>query len=155
MILLKLVRCPKCGTAIMGEQQFLQNIVDAMETENRRARNAKAYPVKRFHEHQAADYKQLFRSFTHHLTEKDRLRNESAPRYTALKTYVLSKGLMTAEELETVIKAADVKTAARLREEDKILNRLYGSFDTISNRTQPDPTARAAIQNIQGRKNHT
>lgn len=38
---MKLIRCQKCGTVVISEETFLQNIMDAMEDTCRKARRAK------------------------------------------------------------------------------------------------------------------
>ena len=39
---MKLIRCQKCGTVVISEETFLQNIMDAMEDTCRKARRAKS-----------------------------------------------------------------------------------------------------------------
>lgn len=59
---MKLIRCQKCGTVVISEETFLQNIMDAMEDTCRKARRAKYHSEKDALLQEAAEYRSIVQS---------------------------------------------------------------------------------------------
>ena len=56
---MKLIRRQKCGTVVISEETFLQNIMDAMEDTCRKARRAKYHSEKDALLQEAAEYRSM------------------------------------------------------------------------------------------------
>ena len=144
---MKLIRCQKCGTVVISEETFLQNIMDAMEEACRNARRAKFRAEQNALLQEAAEYRSMYKSFVHHLTERDRAANNSdAFKVKELYGALVRTGRMSAEEFQAVCKKGEERANARRAAEDKELNAIYGRFETACNRTKPSPTERAAMR---------
>lgn len=146
---MKLIRCHKCGTVVISEESFLQNILDAMEEACRRARRAKSRYERDARLHEAAEYRSMYRSFMHHLTERDRAaHNESSYVLSELHKHLRSGGTITMDNFQALCdKGKERAAAAKLREERELAT-IYGGVRSISNRTMPSPTERAAMKNL-------
>jgi hypothetical protein len=145
---MKLVRCQKCGTVVISDDTFLQNILDAMEEACRKARRAKSGYEKNVALHEAAEYKAMYRSFMHHLTERDKAEhNVDSFVIKELYHHLVDSGKLTDAEFLAIQKRAETKAKAVRAAEEKEINAIYGNFETICNRTMPSPTERAALKN--------
>lgn len=146
---MKLIRCHKCGTVVISEESFLQNILDAMDEACRRARRAKSRSERTALLQEASEYKAMYRSFMHHLTERDRAaHNESSFIVSEIHKHLRSGGTVTADNFQSLCDKGKARAAAIKQQEDKELTRIYGAFDSICNRTMPSPTERAAMKHL-------
>lgn len=145
---MKIICCEKCGTPIISDETFLQNILDAMEDANRRAKRARSYSERCVYIQEAAQYAKIYKSFMHNLTRKQEVENRSKAVLNTLREYVLFNGLMTREQMDIVCEKGTRRAQAKEKECRKELDRIYGDFETICNRSKPSPTEQAAFRNI-------
>lgn len=144
---MKLIRCQKCGTTVVTDETFLQNILDALEDVNRKALHCP--PQKRnVYQQIAAEYRTMFKSFMHNLSRRQEAENRSMHILGTLRRHILDNGLMTEQELAAVYAEGERKAAAAAHQADREIQAIYGNFDTICNRTMPNPTERAALKNL-------
>lgn len=134
---MKLIRCQKCGTVVISEETFLQNIMDAMEDTCRKARRAKSRSERDALLQEAAEYRSMYKAFMHHLTERDRTaHNVDAYKVSELYSALVRTGRMSAAEFQAICAAGEEKAKIRRDAEDKELNAIYGCYETVCNRTQ-------------------
>ena len=146
---MKLIRCHKCGTVVISEESFLQNILDAMDEACRRARRAKSRYERDALLHEAAEYRSIYRSFMHHLTERDRAaHNESSYILSELHKHLRDGGTITSDNFQSICDKGKARAAAAKQREERELANIYGGVRSISNRTMPSPTERAAMKNL-------
>lgn len=144
---MKLIRCQKCGTVVISEESFLQNILDAMDEACRKARWAKSRSAHDALLHEAAEYRAMYRSFMHHLTERDRAKyNESSYIVSEIHKHLREGGVVTLDNFQSLCDRGKARAAAIRQQEDKELNMIYGQYQTICNRTMPSPVERAAMK---------
>ena len=144
---MKLIRCQKCGTVVISEETFLQNIMDAMEDTCRKARRAKSRSERDALLQEAAEYRSMYKAFMHHLTERDRAaHNMDAYKVSELYSALVRTGRMSAAEFKVIGAAGEEKAKVRRVAEDKELNAIYGCYETVCNRTMPSPTEKAAMR---------
>lgn len=157
---MKLIRCQKCGTAVISEETFLQNIMDAMEDTCRKARRAKYHSEKNALLQEAAEYRSMYKAFMHHLTERDRAaHNVDAYKVSELYNALVRTGRMSTAEFQAICAAGEEKARIRRDAEDKELNAIYGCYETVCNRTMPSPHRKSRHEALQimrkrERKNH-
>ena len=60
---MKLIRCQKCGSVVISEETFLQNIMDAMGDTCRKAWRAKYHSEKDALLQEAAEYRSMYKAF--------------------------------------------------------------------------------------------
>lgn len=143
---MKLIRCQKCGSVVISEEAFLQNIVDAMEETCRKARKAKCSERSALLQ-EASEYKAIYKAFMHHLTERDRAKdNVSGFMVSELHKFVSGGGTITADNFQSLCDKGKERAALAREQKDRELKRIYGDFETISNRTMPDPVAQQALK---------
>lgn len=144
---MKLIRCQKCGTVVISEETFLQNIMDAMEDTCRKARRAKYHSEKDALLQEAAEYRSMYKAFMRHLTERDRAaHNVDAYKVSELYNALVRTGRMSTAEFQAICAAGEEKARIRRDAEDKELNAIYGCYETVCNRTMPSPTEKAAMR---------
>lgn len=144
---MKLIRCQKCGTVVISEETFLQNIMDAMEDTCRKAQRAKSRSERDALLQEAAEYRSMYKAFMHHLTERDRAaHNMDAYKVSELYSALVRTGRMSAAEFKVICAAGEEKAKVRRDAEDKELNAIYGCYETVCNRTMPSPTEKAAMR---------
>lgn len=146
---MRFIRCQKCGAAVISEETFLENILDAMDEARCNARRAKSRMDANAYLAEAAKYKTIYKAFMHHLTERDRAEhNADSFKVKALYDALVRTGRISEADFDTACKAGEAKAAAKRVSEDKELNAIYGSYETsCCNRTKASPTERAAIRN--------
>lgn len=146
---MKLIRCQKCGTVVISEESFLQNILDMMEDTCRKARRAKSSSERSALLHEAAEYRSMYRSFMHHLTERDRAaHNESGFIVAEIHKYLREGGTVTLDNFQALCDKGKSRAEAVRQREDKELALIYGPCQDIGNHTMPSPTERAAMKHL-------
>lgn len=146
---MQLIRCHKCGTVVISEESFLQNILDAMDEACRHARRAKSSAERNAYLQEASEYKAMYKSFMHHLTERDRASsNESSFIVAEIHKYLRNGGTVTESNFQSPCDKGKARAAAIKYQENRELERIYGSFNTVCNRTMPSPTERAAMKHL-------
>ena len=143
-----MICCEKCGTPIISDETFLQNILDAMDESNRRAKRTRIYSERCVYIQEAAQYAKMFKAFMHNLTQKQEAENRNRAVLSALREHVLANGLMTQDQINMVYAKGERRAKAKAAEYQKELDRIYGEFETVCNRTMSSPTERAAFRNI-------
>lgn len=145
---MKMICCDKCGAPIISDETFLQNILDAMDDANRRAKHARTYSQRCVYIQEAAQYAKIFKAFMHNLTRRQEAENQNKAVLSALREHVISNGMMTQEQMNIVYEKGMRKARAKETECQKELDRIYGEFETICNRSMSSPTERDAFKSI-------
>lgn len=146
---MKLIRCQKCGTVVISEESFLQNILDMMDDACRKARRAKSRSERSALLHEAAEYRSMYRSFMHHLTERDRAaHNEAGFIVSEIHKHLREGGTVTLDNFQALCDKGKAHAAAVRQRENKELALIYGPCEDISNHTMPSPVERAAMKHL-------
>ena len=142
---MKMLYCKKCGAAVISDETLLQSILDRLDDVQERALHAKSGSEKQILLHEAAEYKTMYKSMMHNITQREYA--EAVVPYILREMLITVKGrkLLTDAEVEKIY--ADGKAAAKKVQEHtrKIEKEIYGDFEAACNRSKRDPTANAAI----------
>lgn len=141
---MKMICCQKCGTAVISDETLLQNVLDAMEEANRRARRSRPSERNAYLQ-EAAEHRTIYKTLMHNITQRDRAERETPFVLSELVYHLLSTGKMTRIEIDQVCDRGKQRAVAVHRESDENIQRAYGAFESASNRTKPSPTERAAL----------
>lgn len=142
---MKMIRCQKCGTAVISDETLLQNVLDAMSEANRKARRSKTGERNAYLQ-EAAEHKTIYKALMHNITQRERADRETPFELSELVHHVISTGKMTKDEVDAICDRGKRRAKAAHREADAEIERVYGAFEGISNRTMPNPTEREALK---------
>ncbi|MEG2702928.1 MAG: hypothetical protein RSA65_09945, partial [Clostridia bacterium] len=127
----------------------MQNILDAMDDANRRAKRARTYSERCVYLQEAAQYAKIFKAFMNNLTRKqeaEQKNKENKAVLSALGEHLISNGLMTQEQINRVCEKGMHRVRSKEVEYQKELERIYGELETICNRGISSPTEREAFK---------
>ncbi len=144
---MRMLYCRKCGTAIVSDETLMQSILDQMDDVRKRIQHAKGIERPALIQ-QLSEYKSMYKALMHNITQREQAENVKPYILRELRDTILSRKLMTEDEVNQIYKAGEQKAkkaAEQLRKKEK---EIYGSFEAISNNTKPDPTANEAIHNV-------
>lgn len=143
---MRVVRCPKCNSTICTDDALLRELTEAIDAATRRANRSRNPGERAAIMSEIANLRSMFKSYMHHLTQAEHAKAVAPTILRDLRRHLLSKGLMTEAELDVIYRNAEASARARLEQESKEIERLYGDFRTYHNRTVPDPTADKALR---------
>lgn len=143
---MRVVRCPKCDSTICTDDALLRELTEAIDAATRRARRSRNAAEHAAGMSEVANLRSMYKHYMHHLTAAESAKVIAPTILRDLRRHILSKGLMTEAELDVIYKNAEASARARLEQESKEIQRLYGDFRAFNNRTAPDPTADKALR---------
>ena len=108
---MKMLYCKKCGAAVISDETLLQSILDRLDDVQERALHAKSGSEKQILLHEAAEYKTMYKSMMHNITQREYA--EAVVPYILREMLITVKGrkLLTDAEVEKIY--ADGKAAAK------------------------------------------
>lgn len=146
---MKLVKCRKCGTAIMTDDSLLENMVEEMNECNRLSRKAKTVQQRNAYLQQASQLKKMITQIQHRTTEMETRSRSGRILIGKLKQYVLENNLMTTDQIEKFEKDAALEVAIGNKKDGEVIESVYGSYhNSMANRTNKDTTARTALKGM-------
>ena len=145
---MKLVRCHKCGAVIMGENDFLQEIIDKIEQANRRAEHGKTRAARNAAVIEAAEYRAMYKAYMHNLTSAQYAEQVTPIILQEVRSFCLANGRLTLDEWNEL----SAKGRSRAKEEQAIAERkadhVFGSGQIRLDSLHKDPTFDEAMRNI-------
>lgn len=145
---MKLVKCRKCGTAVMTDDSLLENMVEEMNECNRKAIRSDS-AERHMYVQQASQLKKMIVQIQHRTTEMETRKNSNVTFLANLKTHVVQNGLMTWEQLDEIEDKARKDAALKDKKDSEAIEEIYGSYrNSMINRTNKDNTAKQAFKNI-------
>lgn len=147
---MRLIRCKKCGAAIVTENALIERMSDAVHELNEKARisrGAKAASYMR----EAASVTKMMKGIMHNTTQMEERKVTCQCEMSEIVYYIRQNKLISDEKLEELRIAARKKAAKKNEENQKEINRLYGNFKSLytpHNNTMADKTANTAIRNV-------
>lgn len=143
---MRVVRCPKCGSTVCTDDALLRELTEAIDAATRRANRSRHPGERAAITAEVANLRSMYKQYMHHLTSAEHAKAITPTILRDLRKHILSNGLMTEAELEVIYRGAEASARARLDQESREIQRLYGDFRTMSNRAAPDPTADKALR---------
>lgn len=142
---MRLIKCRKCGATIATDETFIQRMLDDINILSEKARKDKRNCNSYLQ--QAAAIRKIMQQYLHRTAQID---EESRRLRLELKTlvhYVLDNGLVSQDKLQELNDIARKSFEEKQREDQEVIDRLYGDFENISiNRTKADPTERKVMR---------
>lgn len=144
---MKMLYCRKCGAAVITDEDLAQRILDrANEAANRAVHCPGKYKPAALHE--AAGYRAMYKALMHNISNRDYAESVTPLILTALVKEIKARGMMTEEEIAAIYDRAREQARVKKLAAEKEEQRIYGEFEAACNRAKADPTANAAIANI-------
>ena len=141
---MKMLYCRKCGTAIISDETLIQSVLDQMADAKQRVSKASGIEKTKLI-HEVSEYKSIYRALMHCITQREYAEAVAPYILHALVETIKARKLMTEAEIAQIYddgREKAKKASERLRKQEK---EIYGTFESISNYTKPDPTANTAI----------
>jgi hypothetical protein len=148
---LKLIRCQKCGTAIISDETLLQNVLEKMNDAVRRAQKCKAANRPAILQ-EAAEYRSIYKALMHNITSRERAEMETPFVLSAITRHLVEEKILTQEEVDHIANEGRQRARAARRRYDAEIKKTYGDFECAANRTKADPTASRALNNVERRQ---
>ena len=146
---MKMLYCRKCGAPVIsGEamaQEILDRITDAAERAKRGPNRRKLAALA-----EAAEYRSVYKSLMHNITQKEYADAVAPEILRELTAEIRARKLLTEDEIGSIYDRAKESARAKSKAAEREIERLYGRFETESNKTVSDPTADAAISRLDG-----
>lgn len=144
---MKMLYCRKCGAAMFTDEALSQNILDQMSIVIRRAKRANG-KYKSTLLQEAAGYHSMYKALMHNITQREYAETVTPFILKALTDEVKNRKLLTDKEIDVIYERGKTLAKVRKREAEKQEREIYGAFETMCNRSKADPTADAAIVNV-------
>ena len=147
---MRLVKCRKCGATVITDSTLLESMIDAMNDLNEKALRAKRGADKQAYIQQVSQLKKMIAQVQHRTAQLEVRRTTVMAELAELVHYVMSKGLLTYEELDEIRAVGRKKAEQKNKEDERVINEVYGEFksNTTFNRSKADPTATNGIHNV-------
>lgn len=146
---MKLVKCRKCGTAVMTDDTLLETMVDEMNECNRLSRTTKDPSKRNSYLQQASQLKKMVTQIQHRTTEMETRKYSNLTTLARLKAFVVENNLMTWDQINEIEDKAIAESKLKDKKDSEDLEKIYGSYrNSMVNRTNKDTTARQAFKNI-------
>ena len=142
---MRMIRCQKCGATVISDEALLESVTAALDDCNRKIARTHGDTRAAWY-HAAADYRMIFKALMHNLTQQQEAQSTTGFILTELRREILRRGLMTEDELAAIYHRGEMSAAAAEHAATKEIQRLYGDFNTICNRTKADPVLQAVIR---------
>lgn len=148
---MRLIRCKKCGSAITTEDGLIERMNDTIHDLNEKARRSKDGRVAKSYLAEAASVTKMMKGIIHSTAQIEERKNTLSAENAVLVHYLINNNLITWEKLDELREIARQRAEAKNKEDQARIDQIYGKYTSLytpSNNTKADPTAKAAISNI-------
>lgn len=145
---MRLIRCRKCGAVVTGEDDFVQEIHDALERQTRIVITGRTRREREAAQERAANLRAVYKAYMHNLTTLQYAQEIAPSVLQAVKVYCYKHKRMTQDEWDAAV--AQGKADARMRQirAKQEMELCYGSARSVIDSARRDPTFNAAAQKI-------
>lgn len=145
---MKMLRCRKCGTAVISDETLIQYVLDGYNEAVQNAARAKG-SQKSAALAEVAEYRSIYKALMHNISSKDYAEAVTPYILNALVDTIKSRNLLTEDELAACYDKGKQTAQARKESLEKEVRRIYGEAQRISaSPPYRDPTANEAITNV-------
>lgn len=146
---MRLVKCRKCGTPIMMDSYFVENMFEAMQEINEKARKTKNDTLRLTYLQQAKQIQKMITQVQHRNTQMEERKTMVTCEMSEIVNYIRKNNLVSDEKLDELRKIARERAKIKNAEEEKIIKNIYGEFENMMvNRTKKDTTANKALRHL-------
>ena len=145
---MRLIKCKKCGSAIVTEDALLERMNDAIHELNEKARRSKNKRIASSYLAEAASVTKMMKGILHNTAQMEERKNTCHLKYIELKQYVIQNNLITFDKIDELEEIAMEKAKERNLKNQKEIERIYGKYTSLYtpfNNTKADTTANKAI----------
>lgn len=143
-----MLRCRKCGAAVISDESLIQTVLDLHEDAVKRAKYGQ--PKKRPGAlAEAAEYKAMYKALMHNISNKDYAEAVTPYVLKILLDEIKARGLLTEAEIAACYEKGRELAQTRKEQAEKEIRRIYGEAHSAAGRAYRDPTANAAIARIE------
>lgn len=148
---MKLIKCKKCGSAIVTEDGLLERMNDTVHELNEKARKSKNGRVANTYLSEASNVTKMMKGILHNTAQIEERRRLYYNESREIVRYLRENNLITDEKLDELRAIAKEKAEAGNLKNQKEIERIYGKYKALYtpfNNTKSDTTANNAIRNI-------
>ena len=148
---MRLIRCRKCGAALVTEDALIERMNDTIHELNEKARHSKNGKVAKSYLAEAASVTKMMKGILHNTAQMEARKSGSSYELSEIVHYIRENDLISDEKLDELRKTARERAKIRNEENQKEIDRIYGKYRggyIPSNNTKSDKTAEKAIKNV-------
>lgn len=146
---MRLVKCRKCGTPIMMDSYFVENMFEVMQEINEKARKTKNDTLRLAYLQQAKQIQKMITQVQHRSTQMEERKTMVTCEMSEIVNYIRKNNLVSDEKLDELRKIARERAKIKNTEEEKIIKNIYGEFENMMvNKTKKDTTANKALRHL-------
>ncbi len=143
----RVLRCIKCGHVLVGENDFVERIMDQYMRNIKIAEKSRKYRNTMLAEN--AMLRSYFKQILHWQNEEHQRRDLNRMKISVINKYIRDHHLISDEEMVKLYQGAEEMQKRQLEQASAELKRLYGEYESVCvNKTKSDPTANAAIDEL-------
>lgn len=146
---MKLIKCKKCGSAIVTEDALLERMNDTIHELTEKARNPKNKKNANSYLAEASNVTKMMKGILHNTAQMEERKVTCSLELSEIVHYLLQNNLITHEKLDELRAIARNKAKERNIQNQKELDRIYGNYKSLytpCNKTKNDSTANKAIE---------
>ena len=143
---MKLVKCRKCGTAVMTDDTLLESMIGTMNELNKLAIKDKSN--RPAYQQQVKQLTKMINQVMHRTSAIEMRKCLQSEKLSVLIHYLFENNLITMEKLDEIEIIAKERVKKKNAEDEAAIEALYGAYksDFTFNKTKSDPTANRAIR---------
>ena len=148
---MRLIKCKKCGSAIVTEDALLERMNDTIHELNEKARNSKNGKVAKSYLAEAASVAKMMKGILHNTAQMEERKITCLMELAEIVHYLRENKLITDDKLSELKDIGREKAKDRNLQNQKEIDRIYGNYNALytpSNNTKADPTANKAIKKL-------
>ncbi len=144
---MKMLRCRKCGAAVISDESLIQTILDLHEDAVSRAKTCapKKRPAVLA---EVAEYKSMYKALMHNISNKDYAEAVTPYILHILVNEIKARKLLTEEELDACYSKGREQARIRKEQAEKEIQRIYGQALTACHLPYRDPTGDTAAAHV-------
>lgn len=145
---MRLIHCKKCGAAIVTENALLERMNDVIHELNEKSRKTKNRYAANSYSREAASVTKMMKGIIHNTAQMEDRKTTCALELSEIVNYIRQRDLVSDEKLDELRTVARKKADERNKENQRNIDRIYGSFNRLYSPSN-DPTANRAVKNTE------
>lgn len=143
---MNVLRCKKCGAAIVTDDVFFQRLLDRIDETTKKAEQCKNGSLRAVYIQEISTYKSMYKSYMHNLSKLEEMQNKDTYKLREIIRYIRDRELISEDQIKKIYELGEKRATENARLVKREISLIYGKFDSMSNRTKADPTAEAAFR---------
>lgn len=125
---MKLIRCRKCGAALVTEDALIERMNDTIHELNEKARHSKNGKIAKSYLAEAASVTKMMKGILHNTAQMEARKSGSSYELSEIVHYIRENDLISDEKLDELRKTARERAKIRNEENQKEIDRIYGKY---------------------------